>query len=837
MPNFSVDAIRRLMDNKDQIRNMSVIAHVDHGKSTLTDALISKAGIIADAVAGEKRFMDTRDDEQARSITIKSTSVSLFYEKKEEDGTVSPFLINLIDSPGHVDFSSEVTAALRVTDGALVVVDCIEGVSVQTETVLRQAISERIKPVLFVNKLDRVFLELHMDPEEAYANFRQAVESANVVIATYQEEKMGDLQVTPENGSVGFGSGLHAWGFTLKTFASMYAKKFGVPVEKLMKKFWGDNFFFAKTGKWSRRANKDGQTGVRGFIKFITEPINTMVQAIMQEKSNIYEPMFEKLNITVPKDAVDLRGKPLLKAVMRTWLPAGDALLDMIVTHLPSPATAQKYRAELLYTGPHDDECFQAIKNCDSQGPLMMYVSKMVPTSEKGRFYAFGRVFAGTIAAGRPVRIYGPEYVHGGKKDLYENKKVQRTMLMMGRYVESLPDCPSGNVVGLVGVDNYLLKCGTVTDHAEAFPLQTMKFSVSAVVRVAVEPKNASDLPKLLEGLKRLSKSDPLVQISVAKTGEQIIAGAGELHLEVCLKDLKEQFMRGAAVNVSDPVVNYAETMLEESSQQVTTKSPNKHNKIWLGALPLGEELTDAIENGDITENDDVKERSRLLADKYDWDVATARKIWSFGCAPDAKANLLVNVAQGAQYLLEIKDHMVSAFTQATAGGVLADEVMRGGRFEVHDCSLHTDAVHRGAGQIMPAAKKGYFGCQLVSGPALMEPMYLVDITVPQHSVAGVYNTLSQRRGIVEDKVDRIGTPLCQVKAFLPVMESFGFTALLRKNTSGQAFPQMRFSHWQAVSGNPLDEDSSAGKLVLSIRERKGLKVVLPDLKDYYDKF
>merc|ERR1712202_37826 len=273
MVNFTVDQVRECMDKKANIRNMSVIAHVDHGKSTLTDSLVAKAGIIAAAKAGETRATDTRKDEQERCITIKSTAISMFFDMdakdlefvkqeraKKPDGSLETgFLINLIDSPGHVDFSSEVTAALRVTDGALVVVDCVSGVCVQTETVLRQAISERIRPVLFMNKMDRALLELQLEQEELYKTFERIVENINVIIATYNDEDgpMGDIQVSPDNGTVGFGSGLHGWAFSLKQFATMYASKFGVDVDKMMKKLWGESFFNPKTKKWSKTKDND----------------------------------------------------------------------------------------------------------------------------------------------------------------------------------------------------------------------------------------------------------------------------------------------------------------------------------------------------------------------------------------------------------------------------------------------------------------------------------------------------------------------------------------------------------------------------------------------------
>uniref|UniRef100_A0AC34GBF8 Tr-type G domain-containing protein n=1 Tax=Panagrolaimus sp. ES5 TaxID=591445 RepID=A0AC34GBF8_9BILA len=353
MVNFTVDEIRGLMDHKKNIRNMSVIAHVDHGKSTLTDSLVSKAGIIAGAKAGETRFTDTRKDEQERCITIKSTAISLFFELPESDldfvkgvtqlevndgKRYNGFLINLIDSPGHVDFSSEVTAALRVTDGALVVVDCVSGVCVQTETVLRQAIAERIKPVLFMNKMDRALLELQLGQEELFQTFRRIVENINVIIATYGDDDgpMGPIMVDPALGNVGFGSGLHGWAFTLKQFAEMYASKFGVQVDKLMKNLWGDRFFNVKTRKWST-SQEDG--AVRGFTQFVLDPIFKVFDAVMNVKKDDTVKLLEKLNIKLAADERELEGKPLMKVMMRKWLPAGDTMLQMIVMHLPSPVT------------------------------------------------------------------------------------------------------------------------------------------------------------------------------------------------------------------------------------------------------------------------------------------------------------------------------------------------------------------------------------------------------------------------------------------------------------------------------------------------------------------
>ena len=445
-------------------------------------------------------------------------------------------MINLIDSPGHVDFSSEVTAALRVTDGALVVVDCVEGVCVQTETVLRQALGERIKPVVIINKVDRALLELQVPKEDLYQTFLRTIESVNVIISTYHDDALGDVQVYPDKGTVAFGSGLLGWGFTLRQFASRYAKKFGVDKDKMMAKLWGDNFFNPVTKKWSTKsADADGKPLERAFNQFVLDPIYKIFESVMNFQKDKIAPMLEKLDVKLAQDERELEGKALLKVIMRKFLPAGDSLLEMIVINLPSPATAQRYRVETLYEGPMDDESAIGIRDCDPKGPLVLYISKMVPTSDKGRFYAFGRVFSGTVRSGPKIRLQGPNYVPGRKEDLFI-KSVQRTVLMMGHSVESIEDCPAGNIVGLVGVDQFLLKTGTLTSSDTAHNIKVMKFSVSPVVRVAVGVKNAADLPKLVEGLKRLSKSDPCVQAWIAETGEHIVAGAGELHLEICLK-------------------------------------------------------------------------------------------------------------------------------------------------------------------------------------------------------------------------------------------------------------------------------------------------------------
>jgi elongation factor 2 len=601
-----------------------------------------------------------------------------------------------------------------------------------------------------------------------------------------------------------------------------------------MKKLWGDNYFNPKEKKFTADSSgPEGKALPRAFVQFIMRPIISMCRNIFDENLDGVWKMCDQLELKLKADEKELRLKPLFKCIFQKWINAAEALLEQIIMKLPSPKKAQKYRAAYLYEGPADDEACKAIAACDRSSGLMIFISKMIPTNDKGRFYAFGRVFAGTVSTGQKVRILGPNYVKGSKADL-NVKNIQRTVIMMGGKVEAVPDVPCGNTVALVGVDQYLVKQGTITTYEDACCIRVMKYSVSPVVRVAVEVKNASDLPKLVEGLRKLSKSDPLVQVTTEASGEHVIAGCGELHIEICLKDLEEDFAK-CPIKKGDPVVQYKETVTTESSQICLSKSPNKHNRLHISAAPLGDELTQAIDDQKITPKQDMKTRRVMLRDEYEWDPNDALKIWCFG--PETTgANLLVDVTKAVQYLNEIKDSMEAAFQWATKEGVLTEENMRGCRFNIHDVTLHADAIHRGGGQIIPTARRAIYAAELTAEPRFQEPIFLVEIQCPEDAVGGIYNCLSQRRGIVIGEEPISGTPLVNMKSHLPVAESFGFTQALRAATSGRAFPQCVFDHWEELGGDPTVPTSQAGELLAKIRKRKGMKEGIPPLDNFVDK-
>lgn len=849
MVDLSIQKIEQLMHNQRNIRNISVIAHVDHGKSTLTDTLIVKAKIAAqDSSTG--RYMDTREDEQERGITIKSNGISLHYDAdenllkkylKKDSFNSTEHQVNLIDSPGHVDFSSEVTAALRITDGAIVVVDCVDGICVQTETVLRQAIGEMIKPTLVLNKLDRPLIELSAPIEELALTLRQRIDDFNhkldELVSVHSDAEFKLKPLDPVFGNVSFCSGLQGWGFTLRHFAKFYLKKFNMEnredgENQIAKLLWAPQVSYSSDDCWDPNGKlvKSPNAKRTFFIVFVLRPIYKVMEMCSKGKTTEIKEYLANYNIDL--SGVDMNPglsfKHLFRNVMRAWLPAADTLFQQIILTLPSPVEAQKYRAKLLYTG-EEDECYHAIKNADfsENAPLMMFISKMVPFTDN-RFIALGRVFSGSVQAGMKVRIQGPDYLPGSNNDL-SIKPIQRVVVCMGRTFKDVSSCPAGNIIGLVGIDQTLKKTGTITTHEKAFNIRSMKFSVSPVVKYAVKPKNPVDLPKLKEGLLKLAKSDPLCVVSCMESGELTVAGAGELHLEICLKDLSEYAQCG--ILVDEPMVSYLEGVNSHYGPEMS-KSSNKHNRIYMTVEPIEGELLENLENGKLVIKD-VKERSmkfkEILDCKEDW----VKKLMFYGPL-DAGPNIMVDETKGVAHLHEIKDHLRAAFQILTDSGPLIGEPLRGVRFNLTDCVLHADAIHRTSPQILPPALQVCSGLILAADPILYEPIFKIEVSVTNDHVGTVNGVLSSRRGMMTNMTAE-GNLRSVIVGTLPVRESFGFNNFLMEKTKGKASTTLSFSHYEKLPGSMSDVNSLMYQTVTKLREKKKM-FALKDASYYFDR-
>jgi elongation factor 2 len=924
-----------LVESKKQVKGNTtsdMIPHKSHGEAIIPSSPPkSSSSIKHDDDDTESKEHDTVDDE-ADDSNDQTSDIGHGEEKGEVKGgdeassSKQTYIINLIDSPGHVDFSGEVTAALRLSDGCVLVVDAVEGVGVQTSTVVRQAIADGVKPVLFINKLDRFIVELRADNEAIYTGLCRVLESVNVTINT-SGRPIGlpdvsgggeDWSVWPQKGNVAFGAGVQGWGFNLTDFAKLHHERFGLSVMKMTKKLWGDNYYCPTSNKWQTTpiSASTGKRLPRAFCSLVLQPIRTMFEATLANDEVKVTKFLSKLNIKLPPKTFEVikdesasssssdapspsssssmsgfeagktkAGKERLKTVMNAWLPAADAMLTLIVQHLPSPVEAMKYRVQHLYTGPQDDDCALAMRNCvignngvpppgTEPSPLMIYVSKMVPSADHKRFVAIARVFSGRLKPGQLVRVQGPLYIPGGagasKEDLHVTT-VSSTSLLFGPHIESVSP-PNGfgpgMIVGLHGVDSFMTKSATISNLPRAHNMAHLRHSVSAMVRVAVSVEDPRHLQKLVEGLRRLARSDQVAQVWQAATGEHMISAAGELHLQTVVRDLQEKYTTNCALKISEPLVGYCESVIEDGIEAMS-KSPNKHNRLSARAEPLGDSLITAMTSSPpritpamVRENcDDRKSQVRILSDEFNWDVTDARRIWAFGpIGGECSLNMIVDTTRGLPYMSEIKEHVITGFGEACRAGVLCDEPVRGVRWNMTDAKLHTDAIHRGVGQVVPATKRALWAAQLRARPVLMEPMYLATIHAPSTAASGIYSTLRARRAVLttsgtdewasmsssssSKEAGGLAGSLraIQVQAYLPVAESFGFGELLRKNTSGEAFPTTTFSHWQIVKGDlyttdgPVTTASAAMTVVNAIRTRKGLSSSLPPLSDFHDK-
>ncbi|KAJ8442532.1 hypothetical protein Cgig2_026474 [Carnegiea gigantea] len=805
-----------LMSNPNLVRNVALVGNLHHGKTLFMDMLVEQTHHISTFdPKNEKhmRYTDTRIDEQERRISIKAVPMSLVLE----DSNSKSYLINIMDTPGHVNFSDEMSAALRLADGAVLVVDAAEGVMVNTERAIRHAIQECLPIVVVINKVDRLITELKLPPKDAYHKLRHTIEVINNHIAA-ASSTAGNVQVIdPAAGNVCFASATAGWSFTLQSFAKLYVKLHGVAFDatKFASRLWGDIYYHPDTRTFKKKPPASG--GERSFVQFILEPLYKIYSQVIGEHRKSVEATLAELGVTLPNSAYRLNVRPLLRLACSSVFGTATGFTDMLVQHIPCGKEAASRKVDHIYTGPKDTVLYKSMENCDASGPLMVNITKLYPKSDCSVFDAFGRVYSGVIQTGQTVRVLGEGYSPEDEEDMTV-KEVTKLWVYQARYRIPISKAPPGSWVLIEGVDASIMKTATLcnVDYDEdVYIFRPLQFNTLSVVKTATEPLNPSELPKMVEGLRKISKSYPLAITKVEESGEHTILGTGELYLDSIMKDLRELYSE-VEVKVADPVVSFCETVVESSSMKCFAETPNKKNKITMIAEPLERGLAEDIENGVVSIDWPRKKLGDFFQTKYDWDLLAARSIWAFG--PDK---------QGPNILLD--DTLPSEVDKNLLNAV-KDSI-----FKIVDARIAPEPLHRGTGQIIPTARRVAYSAFLMATPRLMEPVYYVEIQTPIDCVSAIYTVLSRRRGHVTADVPQPGTPAYIVKAFLPVIESFGFETDLRYHTQGQAFCQSVFDHWAIVPGDPLDKSillrplepapiqHLAREFMVKTRRRKGM--------------
>ncbi|KAL3618580.1 hypothetical protein CASFOL_037662 [Castilleja foliolosa] len=835
----STEFLLGLMSNPTLVRNVALVGHLHHGKTTFMDMLVEQTHHISTFdQSSEKhmRYTDTRIDEQERRISIKGIPMSLVLE----DSNSKSYLCNIMDTPGHVNFSDEMTAALRLADGAVLIVDAAEGVMVNTERAIRHAIQDRLPIVVVINQVDRLLTELKLPPKDAYHKLRHTIESINNLISAGSSTAAGNAQVIdPVIGNVCFASASAGWSFTLQSFAKLYVKLHGISFDasKFASRLWGDYYFDPDTRGFKKKQPAGGAE--RSFVQFILEPLYKIYSQVIGEHKKSVEATLAELGVTLSNASYRLNVRPLLRLACSSVFGSATGFTDMLVQHIPSAKDAAPRKAQHIYTGPTDSTIYQAMEDCDASGPLMVNITKLYPKADCSVFDAFGRVYSGEIMTGQTVRVLGEGYSPDDEEDMTV-KEVTKLWVYQARYRIPISKAPPGSWVLIEGVDASIMKTATLCNvecDDDVYIFRPLLFNTLPVVKTATEPLNPSELPKMVEGLRKISKSYPLAITKVEESGEHTILGTGELYLDSIMKDLRELYSE-VEVKVADPVVTFCETVVETSSMKCFAETPNKKNKITMIAEPLEKGLAEDIENGVVNIDWPRKRLGDFFQTKYDWDLLAARSIWAFG--PDKQGpNILLDDTLSSEVdkglLNACRDSIVQGFQWGAREGPLCDEPIRNVKFKIVDAKIAPEPLNRGTGQIIPTARRVAYSSFLMASPRLMEPVYYVEIQTPIDCVSAIYTVLSRRRGHVTADVPQPGTPAYIVKAFLPVIESFGFETDLRYHTQGQAFCVSVFDHWAIVPGDPLDKSivlrplepapiqHLAREFMVKTRRRKGM--------------
>jgi elongation factor 2 len=732
MPKFkSTQDIIRIIGNKDQIRNFGVIAHVDHGKTTMSDSLLAASGIISPSVAGQALALDSMKLEQNRQMTIRGANVTLFYENEGKE-----YVINMIDTPGHIDFTGRVTRALRAIDGVVVVSDSVEGIMTQTETVTRQALEERVRPVLYINKIDRLVKELRLDATAMQKWLSNIIAEFNKLVDIYAEPELKEKwKVSIQGNSVAFGSAKDRWGFNFKI-----AQKRGVSFKDVY-------------------------------------------DAYTSNDQNVIRSLAEKA-------------------------PLHEAVLGMVVQHHPPPHVAQKYRIPKIWQGNLESEVGRSILGCDEKGPAVMMVTTINVDPQAGRI-ATGRLFSGTIKDGDEVYLI----------DAKRSGKIQSVNIYMGNTREVVGMLPSGNIPALLGLD-YAVAGETIATVKNIPAFESIKYVSEPVVTIAVEPKHPKDLPKLVEALRRLTVEDPNLIVKInEETGETLMAGMGVLHLEIATSLLQEA---GLEITTTQPLINYRETVSSKAGP-IMSKSPNKHNKIFMRVESLHEDVIEMLRTGQIKEDMDKKVMAKILREKG-WNADEARSV----AAIDPGGNMLIDETKGVQFLQESMDSIRSGFDDVVHSGPIAHESLRGVKFVLHHFVPHEDPAHRGLAQLMPASRRSMLGSMLIAEPVLLEPVLGIEVKCPQEQIGTVAGILSGKRGKLLN-VDQKGI-ISIMQGEVPASETFDLSEIMRGGTAGKALWSTYFKDWQVVPQSILRS------LVAETRKRKGLNPEPPNPDEFIDK-
>eukprot|EP00201_Polytomella_parva_P023615 CAMPEP_0175046266 /NCGR_PEP_ID=MMETSP0052_2-20121109/4931_1 /TAXON_ID=51329 ORGANISM="Polytomella parva, Strain SAG 63-3" /NCGR_SAMPLE_ID=MMETSP0052_2 /ASSEMBLY_ACC=CAM_ASM_000194 /LENGTH=1056 /DNA_ID=CAMNT_0016309985 /DNA_START=63 /DNA_END=3230 /DNA_ORIENTATION=+ len=911
---YSPEFLSTLMANPELIRNVAVVGHLHHGKTTVMDMFVEQTHELAyEWRRNEKqiRFTDTRVDEQERGISVKMSPMSLVMS-----GTSGKhFLVNLLDCPGHVNFNDEVTAAMRLADGVLLCVDACEGVMVATERAARQAVQEGLRVTLLLTKIDRLITELKLPPADAYHKLRHTIEELNAVLllaATAGEgegkeegkRENSNVQILdPVKGNVAFSSAISGWSFTLESFALLYRDVYasaGVAAadfdhRQFTRRLWGDVYFQPQTRTFRRTAPPGG--GARSFVQFILEPLYKVYSQVVGESPLDLQRALATIGVHLRHGALGLDTKPLLKETCTTVFGGAAGVVDMLVRHVPSSRAATADKVRRHYTGPLNrgrrDEDKKEVDNegggggggggvddadvdsssqhhyhhalpttadfmlnCNPRGPLIVHVAKLFPKADCSRFDALGRIVSGTARIGDSVRVLGEGFTPEDEEDM---SVASITALWVGqsRYRVPISRAGAGNLVLVEGVDTTIVRTATLVAEGygngngygnnddddnddDSDPVHTfapLHFQTQAVVKLAIEPHNPSELPKVVDGLRKLAKSYPLASTRVEESGEHTLLGTGELFLDCALRDLRELYSE-VEVKVSDPVVQFCETAVDQSSLKCFAETPNGRNKLTMIAEPLDKGLAEEIERGEARLDMGRRQLASYMERRHGWDVLSSRGLWAFG--PDRQGpNCLLDdslVAETDKSLLAaVKDSIIQGFQWGTREGPLCDEPIRNVKFKLLEALIDPVPLHRGGGQMIPTARRVCYSAFLMANPRLMEPVYYSEIQTPADCIAAVYQVLARRRGHVTADVAKPGTPIFTVKAFLPVIESFGFESDLRCHTQGQTFCQSVFDHWQVVPGDPLDRNvvlrplepaptsALAREFMVKTRRRKGM--------------